>query len=416
MSRAVSVALVGIGGYGNTYLRELFPAHAEHRLQFVAGIDPAPRDCRHLQAFADARIPIYASLDEFYARLTADLIIITAPIHWHAPLTCLALEHGSHVLCEKPVAAAIQDACAMAAAAEAAQRFVAIGYQWSFSDAVQALKQDVLAGALGRPARLKTHVFWPRSLSYFARSDWAGKLKTADGAWVLDSIANNATAHYLHNMFYVLGDSRETSAWPVDVQAELYRANAIENYDAAAIRCHTDDDVEILFYAAHCVATHRDPTVHYEFEQAVVEFTEAPERTLTARFHDGRVKHYGDPNATLYNKLRQLVDAIHDSRESRAAMPVACGVETAMPHIVCINGAQESMPDIGTIPANLIRQDERQDDTVIWVEGLQEQFEACYDQHLLPSEMPDIDWARPGTPVNLRNYRVFPSKSPEYRG
>ncbi len=411
MRKAVSVALVGIGGYGNVYLRELLPAHAEQRLQLVAGIDPAPRECQHLQAFADAGIPIYAGLEEFYATSEAELVIITAPIHWHAPLTCLALEHGSHVLCEKPVAATIQEAHAMAHVAEAAQRFVAIGYQWSFSDAIQALKDDILSGAFGRPLCLKTRIFAPRSLSYFTRSDWAGKLKTANGAWVLDSIANNATAHYLHNMLYILGDRRETSAWPIDVQAELYRANAIENYDAAAIRCHTGDGVEILFYAAHCVTTHRDPTVHYEFEQAIVEFTEAPERSLTARFHDGRITHYGDPNATRSNKLWQCVDTVNDSQESRAAMPVACGIGAAMPHIVCINGAQESMPDISSFPANLIRKDERQDDTFIWVEGLQEQFEACYEQHLLPSEKPDITWAASGTVVDLRDYRVFPSKS-----
>ncbi len=405
MSAVVRVALVGIGGYGNSYLRYLLPAHAEQRLQFVAGIDPTPRDCQYLQQLADARIPIYPNLEQFYAQAAADLVIITAPIHWHAPLTCLALEHGSHVLSEKPVAAIIQDAHAMAKTAEAAQRFVAIGYQWSFSDAVQALKHDILAGEFGRPLRLKTHVFWARSQRYFTRSDWAGKLKAADGSWVLDSIANNATAHYLHNMFYILGDSRETSAWPVDVQAELYRANAIENYDAAAIRCHTNDGVEILFYAAHCIPAHQDPVMEYEFEQAVIEFPHDQNRGFMAHFHDGRRKHYGDPETTYANKLWQPIEAVY------AEKPVDCGILAAMPHITCINGAQESMPDITAFPANVIRTGEWQSDTFVWVEGLSETLEACYQQGLLPSEMPDVAWAKPGRVVNLRNYRVFPSNN-----
>ena len=33
--------------------------------------------------------------------------------------------------------------------------FVAIGFQWSFSRAVQALKRDVMAGVLGKPKRLR---------------------------------------------------------------------------------------------------------------------------------------------------------------------------------------------------------------------------------------------------------------------
>jgi hypothetical protein len=56
------------------------------------------------------------------------------------------------------------------------------------------------------------------------------------GLGIFDSPANNATAHFLHNMFYLLGATRETSAAPAVVQAELYRANAIENFDTAAIR------------------------------------------------------------------------------------------------------------------------------------------------------------------------------------
>ena len=48
-------------------------------------------------------------------------------------------------------------------------------------------------------------VSFPRPLSYFKRNDWAGHLRTPAGEDVLDSPLNNATAHYLHNMLYVLG-------------------------------------------------------------------------------------------------------------------------------------------------------------------------------------------------------------------
>ena len=41
------------------------------------------------------------------------------------------------------------------------KKIVAIGYQWSFSDAIQKLKADVIAGIFGKPRRLKTLVLWP---------------------------------------------------------------------------------------------------------------------------------------------------------------------------------------------------------------------------------------------------------------
>ena len=407
MKDMVKIALAGIGGYGNNYVRRLLPGHAEGRFQFVAGIDAAPRKCQYLQELEENYIPIFSTMEQFYAQAAADLVIICAPIHWHAPLTCLALEHGSNVLCEKPVAATIQEAYAMKAAEDAAQRVVAIGFQWSFSDAIQQLKHDVLNAEFGRPLRLKTKVFWPRTQAYFRRSDWAGKLKAPNGNWVLDSIANNATAHYLHNMLYLLGSTRESSVWPVDVQAELYRANLIENYDTAAIRCHTIDGVEILFYAAHCVPVHQDPVALYEFEHADIEYSSTNECEFIARFHDGRCKRYGDPNATYYNKIQDSIDAVN------TGAPVACGIQTAMPHIVCINGAQESMQTIMTFPAELIRRGEWQNEALIWVEGLQESLEDCYEQGVLPSEIPGIIWARPGDVIRVEDYRFFPSAGAE---
>ncbi len=43
------------------------------------------------------------------------------------------------------------------------------------------------------------------------------------GRLVLDSPVNNACSHYLHNMFYVLGDRLDRSDQPKWVTAELYR-------------------------------------------------------------------------------------------------------------------------------------------------------------------------------------------------
>jgi len=66
-------------------------------------------------------------------------------------------------------------------------------------------------------------------MAYFRRNDWVGRIRTDAGHCVFDSPANNAAAHYLHIMLYLLGATREGAAMPASVQAETYRANAIEN-------------------------------------------------------------------------------------------------------------------------------------------------------------------------------------------
>jgi len=402
----VTVAMVALGGYGNTYLARLFGNGEHGGFRLVAGIDPDPKGCRYLDAFKELEIPIYADLDHFYAESAAsagaDLVVIAAPISLHLPFTRTALAHGSNVLCEKPVTATIQDALQMAAAEAAAGGFVGIGYQWSFSDTIQALKADIVAGVLGKPLRFRTKVLWPRPHSYYHRNNWAAKLKTANGSWVLDSPVNNATAHYLHNCFYVLGETRETSARPVDVQAELYRANDIENYDTAAVRCHTEDGVEILFYAAHPVNENIGPVLSYEFENAVVEY-EARDTPMVARFKDGRVKDYGSPFANEGKKLWDAIEA------SRTGAPLACSISAAMSHTLAVNGAQESVESIVDFPHDLSRRYDQNGDELLYVEGLVGMLGRCYDQGVMPSELGDVPWAKIGRVVDLRDYRHYPS-------
>ncbi|MGC9397404.1 MAG: Gfo/Idh/MocA family protein [Anaerolineae bacterium] len=403
--KEVTVAMLALGGYGNSYLVELFNASAEHNARFVAGIDPNPVTCRFLDMFKKTSVPVYPDLDSFYAASSADLVVLSPPIHLHLPFTRQALAHGSHVLCEKPATATVQDAWKMVEARDASGKFVGIGYQWSYSAAIQALKRDVMDGVLGRPLRLRTKVFWPRGESYYGRNSWAAKLKTPHGAWILDSPAHNATAHYLHNCFYVLGETRETSAWPVDVQAELYRANPIENYDTAAIRCHTADGVEILFYTAHPVPNVVGPIFSYEFENAEVTY-EAYSESMLAHFRDGSVKDYGNPyEGQIENKLWQAVDAV------RTGAPLACSIEAAIPEVMCTNGAQESMWEIAEFPKAMrhVRLDVERDDRLTWVEGLQETFEACYDAGVLPAELGTVSWAKSGDLIDLRDYREFPA-------
>jgi predicted dehydrogenase len=418
MNDPISIALVGLGGYGQFYLRALLGASTrDYNIRLVGGVDPEPERCRNLEQLKAAGVPIYPNLARFYeasaSHQSADLVIIAAPIQLHTPLTKLALSKGASVLCEKPVASTIQEATAMLEAEKDADGFVAIGYQWSFSEAIQALKRDIRAGVLGQPVRLKTKVLWPRPASYYARNNWAGGLKTSDGRWILDSPANNATAHYLHNMFYVLGETTETSARPVDVQAELYRANVIENYDTAVIRSHTESGVEILFYTAHPVPNNIGPIFDFEFEDAIVTYETGEE--IVAHFHDDRTKSYGNPFLDDTNKLWQSVDLVLKMNEApsstEAGLSPVCGIVAAMSQTLCVNGAQESVSEIVTFPRSLVRKECNEEDCLTWVTGLQEALEQCYEQNALPSEIGEWDWARRGDLVDLREYRKFPSSS-----
>jgi predicted dehydrogenase len=403
----IRIALVGIGGYGEGYARELVSVSAERGVRLVAGIDPSPERCRILPEFYRAGIPIFSTMEDFIAQDHADLVVISSPIHLHAPQTCLALAHGINVLCEKPLCAVIQDARRMSEAERNSGKYVAIGYQISFTSAIQDLKRDIKRGDFGSPVRFKTLILWPRMASYYHRNRWAGKIKSDSGEWVLDSPANNAMAHYLHNALYLLGDSPATSARPTSIQAELYRANPIENYDAAALRVFTDKNVEVLFYGTHTVPEEVHPVFSFEFEMATIEFKAYSQCNIIVHFKDGRVRAYGDPTmpGAEMEKLWHCVDSI------RTGKPIVCGIEAASAHTLCIDGAQESTEITSILPEDVRLESRGDGDSLTWVSGMQEAFKQSYSQSCLPGELDTFRWTKTGKIVDLTKYDHFPSLS-----
>lgn len=389
---SIRIALVGIGGYGETYLRELLFSGKHHPYQLAGGIDPQPERCTHLAELKESGVPIYPDLGSFYKQDAADLVIISAPIHLHAPLTLQALAHGSNVLCEKPLTGSLADAYAMQEAEKASGKFVAVGYQWSFSDATLALKRDILAGKFGKPRFFKTAVLWPRWRSYYQRNHWAGRVRMEDGALVIDSPVHNAAAHYLHNMLFLLGNSLETSATPIREEVEFYRANPIENYDTGALRVTVESGMNLLFLAAHPVDQERGPLIQLEFEEAAIEYP-ASDRTFQARMRNGEVISYGSPDSDNGNKLWQTLDAIQTGQK------VVCGIQTALPQLLCAAGAQRA--PIHNFPAELIRTQVYESDQLTYVNGLYETLLEGFTTNRMPSEIPNISWAHARTTIQL---------------
>lgn len=405
MPKTTNVVLVGLGGYGSFYVNAVLDKAAGRNIKVVGAVDPFADRCKRLADLREAGIPLYDTLEQFYARDTAELVTIATPIHLHCPMVCQALEHDSNVLCEKPLGATIQEARQMIDARDDAGRFVAIGYQWSYSKAVQDLKADIRAGRLGRPKAAKTITLWPRDKTYYGRSGWAGMLRDAQGRWILDSPVNNATAHYLHNMFYLLGPAVDRSAFPVRVTAELYRANPITNYDTGAMRCTTDSGVEICYYASHAVCQTHGPEMIMTLEEATVAFGGRNSRMI-ATFRNGATKDYGDPFADAENKLWCSVEAARGEKGK-----VLCPPEAASAQTLCINGMAESMPRIVEFPRDLLRKTGEGEKIVTYVDGLDSALKRCYLEGKVPSEIGSLAWAASGRTVDLRSYNHFPSES-----
>ena len=376
----MKILLVGTGGYAVNYVQILLDQRPAS-VVWEGIVDPFYAMCP-LKDQIDAHcIPVYDTMEQFYACHTADLAIICTPTFLHCAQSVCALSHGSNVLCEKPAAPTVDDAQKMMEAEKQYGRFIAIGYQWSYSEAMRKLKEDVLGGLLGEPKMLKTFISWPRSRAYYQRGGgWGGKIRR-DGRLVLDSIASNACAHYLHNMLFLLGDDMQTSVDFETVRAECYRANDIENFDTCCIKLTTRKGGELYFAASHAVNTTRNPEFEYAFEKGTVRYALDEGSDIVAQFHDGSSKNYGNPFEASFQKLWDCIDAVQ-----HGTVPV-CTVKTATPHVRLIEEIYRSIP-IENFPQESIFLNEETDG--VFVDGLYERLHAAYKAGGMLSEISPV--------------------------
>lgn len=409
----VSLLLVGTGGYGRVYLNELTAAredgdaaghHMPYRIAGAVEIAPAAR-----AEAAERGIPLFDSLDDFYASNRADLAIISTPIYLHCGQILQCLASGSNVLCEKPLCATVEEARQIERAEKGSGLFVCVGYQMSFSRAIGELKSDAAGGLFGLPVLLKAIVHYPRNEAYYARNNWAGRIFTADGRPVNDSPLHNAVAHHFNNMLYIVGDAPDKAAFPVSVQAELYRGNPdIENFDTAALRCRVTTGLgkggaDILFYTTHCLARAESfgPVCQYRFERATVaHIDEREHETFYAMFDDGRTKQYTPCDAGQTQKLWDCIEA------ARGGPRPPSGVRAAIPEVIFANAAQISHP-VTQIPEASVRRAGEPGTRYTDIEGLEKTLLKCFEQNLLPSELEDGErpaWASAGKIVDITEF------------
>ena len=147
------------------------------------------------------------SLGKLLAEPSVDAIYISTTNELHRDQTLAAAAAGKHVLCEKPLALNLADACEMVDACKRANVVMATNHHLRNAGTHIAMREAIRAGAIGRPlaARVFHAVYLPPHLQ-----GWRIQNAAAGGGVVLD-----ITVHDADTLRFVLDDE------PVEAVAEL---------------------------------------------------------------------------------------------------------------------------------------------------------------------------------------------------
>jgi len=160
----LSIALVGAGRQGRAILGEL---QKLERARVVAVCDVvASRLSSGLRRAQGARG--YAGLRELLDQEGGDVeaVVVATPTHLHRAAALDALAAGKHVFCEAPLAATVEDARAIAAAARAAAGVFQTGLQARSNPVYRLARTFFLAGSVRDLACVRAQDFKKQSWRY----------------------------------------------------------------------------------------------------------------------------------------------------------------------------------------------------------------------------------------------------------
>ena len=158
----VRLAVIGAGWVGAKHARL---AHADDACALIAVCDPAPAAAAVAAELGVAHHVDYRALIEAGG---LDGVIIATPTSRHAEISIACAARGLDLLVEKPITASVDEARRLIAAAERHGVALAVGHHRRFSATVEAARDIVRGGEIGRLVAF--HAFWMllKEPAYFA--------------------------------------------------------------------------------------------------------------------------------------------------------------------------------------------------------------------------------------------------------
>ncbi|HZQ98038.1 MAG TPA: Gfo/Idh/MocA family oxidoreductase [Chloroflexota bacterium] len=269
----------------------------------------------------------------------ADVVVLAVPTPLHKPLSLAALEAGRHVICEKPLAASLEEGRELRDAVATYDRRYMIGEQYRFADGVENLRRAVQSGLIGRVGYIEHQFLRMHTPS-----------RAAHWAHDLDSAIPEMSVHHFDMWWYATGQRI------VEIRADPFNPswNPPGRRFGYSMRATLEDGTHVHYLA--CRAESRPQTSWHGVitivgdEGALTWDGNGPAVTYSRRLPSpdprqqqlavGPVSYVNNGtvgNATMNLMVRELVDAIREGR------PHQCDVADNWPSFATAMAALESV-------------------------------------------------------------------------
>lgn len=202
------VGIIGLGVMGRSML---FAMDAHPGFKAIGAYNPAP---------VKERIRLFASAEELVADPNVDLVYVASPPAHHLDGVTLVAAARKPILCEKPLAASVDEARRCVSLVERAKIPSAVNFYLAATDSGVRMRRLVLGGHLGR---IETAQLTLRF------KEWPRPWQRAAGAWLArpeeGGFTREVASHFLFQMHRMFGSGRidmsEVRHGPVGTETAL---------------------------------------------------------------------------------------------------------------------------------------------------------------------------------------------------
>lgn len=200
MTKTLKFAIIGCGRIGNRHAE-----HIRNNGTLVAVCDSVLSKAVIISTEYDCNS--YNSIEQLLLNeKNIDVISICSPNGLHSEHTIKALNAGFNVLCEKPMSISVHDCGEMIKAAEKANKRLFVIKQNRFNPPVEAVKNAIETGKLGKIYSVQLSCFWNRNEDYYANS-WKGT-KMMDGGTLFTQFS-----HFIDLLYWMIGDVKKVHSF-----------------------------------------------------------------------------------------------------------------------------------------------------------------------------------------------------------
>lgn len=168
----VRLGIIGIGGMGSAHANNVVDGKVPNLvLTAVADIRPVRIDWAKKNL--PSEVTIFEDGEELIISGLCDAVLIATPHYLHPSFSVYALEHGLHVISEKPAGVYTKQVREMNEAAAKSDKTFAIMFNQRTNCVYRKLHEMIQSGELGQMKRFNWIITdWYRTQSYYDAADW----------------------------------------------------------------------------------------------------------------------------------------------------------------------------------------------------------------------------------------------------